>query len=481
MRHIYLIARREYLSYVGTWRFWLSLAMIPVFLLVGAGLPVLMERASPTRNFTVIDADGRYRAAIARNLNADAEEQVRAILKGLEKTGLSPDLVKQARSELDKGASPEQVAELLGPQGRTAIAAMKQSFRMVPPPAKTPDELRPYLLGKKEITLLGKPAKLSAAVFIHREPDGEVKVQKWSTNVTGQKLERLLRRAISQQMQVDGFEKAGVNVALVKSISSRKPVIHELSPEKAKGDAEVTAADRYPYIMAVMFAFVLWSVVFSVAGMLLTSVIEEKSNKILDSLLSTVPLRSILLGKLSGVAAVSFTLLAGWALAGFVVTTLAGSVAGASVGKMSGLMHAAMQPGLLLPFFGYFIFGYLMFGSLYLALGSLCETMQEAQSLMSPMIFLMMIPMFSLTVALQDPQSPILAILSWIPIFTPYIMMARLPTDPPLWQILGTSALMIVMTWLILNMAARLFREGAMNQAGSDFFKKWFKRRFKRA
>lgn len=481
MRHVYLIARREYLSYVATWGFWVSLGMIPVFLMLGLAMPLLLERASPTRNFAVIDADGRYEAAIARQLNAGAEDQMRAVLDGLQKTGINPEGVQAAQQAMQAGKSPDEVASHLGPQGRAAILALKQNFRMVPAPAETPDALRPYLLGKQDIQVNGKPDKLSAAVFIHRDGDGNVKVEKWSTNVTGQKLERLLNRAIGQQMQVDGFEKAGVSVDLVKSITSRKPDIQELSPEKATDAAEVTAADRYPYVMAVMFAFVLWSVVFSVANMLLTSVIEEKSNKILDSLLSAVPLRAILMGKLAGVAAVSFTLLAGWAIAGLVTTSLAGSVVDAEPGKLGGLLHAAMQLDLLLPFFGYFVFGYLMFGSIYLALGSLCETLQEAQTLMSPMIFLMMVPMLSLTVAISDPQSPALTVLSWIPLFTPYIMMARLPTDPPLWQILGTSALMIATTMVVMGIATRIFRQGAMHQAGADYFKQWFKRHFKRA
>lgn len=481
MRHVYLIARREYLSYVATWGFWVSLGMIPVFLMLGLAMPLLLERASPTRNFAVIDQDGRYKAAIARNLNAESEDQVRIVLQGLAQTGVNPDGMAAARKALDEGASPDEVARHLGPQGRAAILALKQNFRMVPAPANTPDGLRPYLLGKQQIMVNGKPDKLSAAVFIHRNADGEVMVQKWSTNVTGQKLERLLRRAIGEQMQVDGFENAGVSVDLVKSITSRRPKIQELSPEKASDAAEVTAADRYPFVMAVMFAFVLWSVVFSVANMLLTSVIEEKSNKILDSLLSAVPLRAILMGKLAGVAAVSFTLLAGWAMAGLVTTSIAGSVVDADTGKLGGLLHAAMQPDLLLPFFGYFVFGYLMFGSIYLALGSLCETLQEAQTLMSPMIFLMMVPMLSLTVAISDPQSPALSILSWVPLFTPYMMMARLPTDPPLWQILGTSALMIATTLVVIGLATRIFRQGAMHQAGADYFRQWFKRRFNRA
>jgi len=76
MRHIYLIARREYLSYVATIGFWVSLAMIPIFLLLGMALPALMDRASGIKNFTVIDPDGRYERAIEQSFIADRAEHI---------------------------------------------------------------------------------------------------------------------------------------------------------------------------------------------------------------------------------------------------------------------------------------------------------------------------------------------------------------------------------------------------------------------
>ena len=75
MRAIYLIARREYLSYVATWGFWLSLLSVPLFMLVGGGLPALIEGSQPTRHYAIIDETGAgygdaLRAAFADELAA---------------------------------------------------------------------------------------------------------------------------------------------------------------------------------------------------------------------------------------------------------------------------------------------------------------------------------------------------------------------------------------------------------------------------
>ncbi len=476
MRHIYLIARREYLSYVATPGFWISLAFVPVFMLLGIAVPILMERATPTRYFSVLDADGHYQAAIADALQRKHAQEARDILRGLMRLPGEQDAAKQALAALDAGADMQAVRALLGPGGRAALSAIKDNYVMVPPPAQSAAALRPYLLGDRKVDGPLGPRPLYAAVFIRRIDDGNVAVDYWNAAITEQRLKGLIRRAVREQMRADAFARAGLPAATVRAITALEPKMSSLSPEKAAGNAEVTARDTAPFFAAVMFAFILWSVVFSVANMLLTSTIEEKSGKVLDSLLCAAPVRALLTGKLLGVAAVSLTLLSGWALAGVLATAIGGQVLPPGSGKAAALLAAVLNPSLVIPFFGYFVFGYLMFGSIFLALGSLCETLQEAQTLMSPLIFVLMIPILTLVFIIKDPDSPILSFLSWIPLFTPFIMMARLPADPPLYQIIGTTLVMIATTVIVLWAAGRVFRAGAMHQAGADSFRKLFRR-----
>jgi len=64
---------------------------------------------------------------------------------------------------------------------------------------------------------------------------------------------------------------------------------------------------------------------------------------------------------------------------------------------------------------------------------------------------------------------------SWVPLWTPFLMMARLPSDPPLWELLGSGALMLITTALVLWGAGLVFRQGALGQANADSFKRWFR------
>ena len=135
---------------------------------------------------------------------------------------------------------------------------------------------------------------------------------------------------------------------------------------------------------------------------------------------------------------------------------------------------------LILPFIAYFALGYLMYGAIFLAIGSLCETIQEAQTLMTPMIFVLMMPMLLLIVVIQAPDAPLVRILSWVPLYTPFLMMIRLPSDPPLFEVIGTSVTLAAFTALILWGAGGVFRAGAVGQAGPDFFKRMLGRLVRR-
>ncbi len=472
MRHTYLIARREYLSYVATPGFWISLAMVPLFMLLGIAVPLLLEGSTPTRYFSILDADGRYDTAVEQRLDRQHKTQIRSVLLALSKVpGQSPGLEK-ALTALEAGQSVEAVLDVLDVNARTAVLAIKQDYVLVPAPGVDAAQLRPFLLGQLTIETDQGPQPLYAAATITRTGNGAVSIKYWSTAITAEQLKRTIVRAVRDQMRIEAFADAGVETEIVRSINAMEPDLVSLSPEKSADQAEVTQSDTAPYFIAVVFAFVLWSVVFSVANMLLTSTIEEKSGKVLDSLLVAAPVRALLAGKLLGVAAVSFTLLSSWALAGGVAATLGGQFMPAGEGASAAILGAVIDPWLILPFLGYFVFGYLMFGTMFLALGSLCETLQEAQSLMSPIIFILMVPMMALMFVVKDPTSPILAVLSWIPLFTPYLMLARLPTDPPLYELFGTTLVMIITTMLILWAAGRVFHAGAMHQAGVDYFKK---------
>lgn len=479
MRHIYLIARREYLSYVATVGFWISLGLVPIFMAAGFTIPALIERAQPTAYFAVIADEPALAAAIDQRMAEERRDRWRQAIGALARVRGDRAAALKA---FDAAAPGEEVAAAvaaLGLPGEAAagleVARAKQV--RVPAPATTPEALRPYLMGDKTIDTPEGPRALHAAAFLTRKADGGVAIDYWSANLTETELLALIRSAVRAEMREAALTAAGVSAEAVRDADKLSPTVTELTPERAATEAEVTLSDRMPYLVATMLGIGLWVVIFSVVNMLLTSTIEEKANKILETLLSTARLYEILTGKLLGVALVSATLLSVWGLAGLAVMAAARNAGG---GLPPEMMSAVLDPGLLIPFAGYFIVGYLMYGSIFLAVGSLCETIQEAQTLMSPMIILLMGPMLVLPMALNAPNSPVVTAVSWVPLYTPFVMLIRLPSEPAFLEVLGTTVLTLATTIGVLWAAGGIFRAGVVGRAGPDAVKKAVIRLFRR-
>lgn len=433
MREIYLIARREYLAYVGAWGFWASLLATPLIIAALALAPLLLTASEPTRHAVVL-GDPADAAVIAAALNREEPTGDRAGLAGVE-------------------AGPAQAATAPGPS--------RPRWRVVPAPANNIDGLRPYLTGQQTLAVDGAEAKLFAAFIVRREGSA-VALEYWSMNVTDPSASQRARRALAATMRTEALAARGVAAADAAAIQALSPQFTHFDPRSADGStgAPVSARDRAPFGAAFVLAFILWTAVISVANMLLTSTIEEKSNKILDNLLTCAAPAQILAGKLMGVAALSVTLFAFWGLMGGGAIALGAQ----SSPQAKTVLDAVLDPTLLAAFGFCFAIGYLMYGALFLAVGSLCETIQEAQTLVGPLFLLMAIPVVMFAPAVENPGSPAVAALSWFPLFTPFLLLLRTPAGLGVGEAAGLFAVMTLTLALTIWGAGRVFRAGATGQ-----------------
>ncbi|MFY0636452.1 ABC transporter permease [Maricaulis maris] len=455
MRAIYLIARREFLSYVATWGFWLSLASVPMFMALGIGMPILIENSQPTRYYVLVDETGG-------TLEAALETQAEAS---------RAEALERARE-----AAQAMFGDL--PQIEAALASQTQfsdeRYLRVDVGETELEALRPYLNGSASFTAADGEHDLFAVIFLRQGADGAIEVDYWSTNLSDGNLRSQIRNSLRNHMQTQYLIDAGVNPQLIETADDLSPTVRELNPERSGDTAEVTEADRIPLFVSLFTALGLWVIIFSVVNMLLSAMIEEKGNKILEMMLASTRHHEILTGKLLGVAAVSATLLVVWGGMGLLGTIGMQQVAASADMPIAEILAAVLNPGLLLPALGYFIIGYLMYGALFLAIGSLCETLQDAQTLMTPMMLVMMVPIFLVMMAFESPDSPVVAIASWVPLWTPFIMLARLPHEVGMVEVVGTSAAMIAFAAFVIWGSGILFRMGALNQANQDTVKGWF-------
>ena len=122
-----------------------------------------------------------------------------------------------------------------------------------------------------------------------------------------------------------------------------------------------------------------------------------------------------------------------------------------------------MTDGLIFYFVGYIVGGYLMYAVLFAAIGAFCETPRDAQTLMGPIMMVLVVPLLVVQMALVNPDAPAVKFLSWVPFFTPFLMSARAPSGPPMIEIIGTMAGMFAVALLMVWLAGRAFRAGALS------------------
>jgi ABC-2 type transport system permease protein len=457
---ILLVARRDYLAYVGAWGFWISLITAPLILAVLMFAPVLVARAEPPRALMILAEQAPDAVTVADAFRAAARRDARGEVAAYVDTA-APATAGQALAAYD--AAPDRDAaiaaarEIVRAQAPRALGAFPQpSPRYVladPPPGAAIEALRPQLSGDE--------GALYGALNIRRDAVGAPLIEYWSINLSHDEPMNIARAAMRMAMQREALAAQGVDPSEADRLNDLNPQVAQFDPRAQAGGGEVTLRERAPFYAALALTFLLWSVVFSVANMLLNGMIEEKSNKILDTLLTSVTPMQLLAGKLIGVAAVSATLFLFWGALGGGLLSLAADRGDSIIGQIAA---AFLEPRLLAAFAIGFVAGYIIYGAIFLALGSLCESIQEAQTLLGPVAMVLAVPMVLVTPALDNPNAPIVEGASWIPLFTPFLMLVRAPVGLSWGEIAGMAALMFVTAAVILFVSARVFRAGVVDQ-----------------
>ncbi len=193
--------------------------------------------------------------------------------------------------------------------------------------------------------------------------------------------------------------------------------------------------------------------VMSTSPQLLNSTIEEKMSRISEVLIGSVTPFELMMGKLSGSAAVSLLL---------ACVYIAGGLGVASHwGYGDAITFGAMAWFLL-----FLILALFIFGSVFIAIGAACSDLKDAQNMMTPAMLMLMLPMFTWFSVARAPDSPMALTLSMIPTAAPFLMLIRIavPPGPPLWQVLASVVLTALAVVGAVYAAGRIFRTGLLMQ-----------------
>jgi len=478
LRRTFLIARRDYLGYVKTWGFWISFLLPFIFGGFGALMATADIDINPTQYVAVIDNTGdhedRLNALYAEMLEDRAKAALSTKAFFIEDKDKRQDYQRILRVDGSKAAQ-DYIAENI-PGLSTKYEAPEANFKLIEPPAQTLNELLPFLSGEKLMVLDGEDTQLGGAiVFEPGEAPAQPDAQYWSTNINKLDAPNLVNRYMRRLARIDYLEPKGLNVTELDRRVAAAPETKLFNPIKVTGDDKgVNSSDTVPYVVATVLAFMLWLTVFSGSYMLLTSMLEEKLNKLLEMMLATTRFSEIILGKLLGVAALTLSMMAPYIIVGIsgVIIYVA---FGADQDVVKGLL-SAFNAKMIIFLIIYLILGYILYGAFFIALGSLSSSMQDAQTLTTPLLFILMACVPVIFLGMSAPDSPLLRIATFIPFSAPFASIVRLPSDPPLWELLLSTAFLTLLCIGTIAIAGRIFRFGVLSGAGAEVVIAWFKR-----
>jgi ABC-2 type transport system permease protein len=271
----------------------------------------------------------------------------------------------------------------------------------------------------------------------------------------------------------------------------------------SKSGAEKSASTEIAMGLSMAGGFLIYIFIFLYGATVMRGVLEEKTSRIVEIIISSVKPFQLMMGKIIGVALVGFTQFALWILLTFVLSTVATNFlmnpTELNPTELANGTELLMQDVeipqegiaaiitqfeninisfLLAMFLFYFVGGYLMYGSLFAAVGAAVDSETDTQQFMMPITIPLIFSIVSLQTILENPDSSLAFWCSIIPFTSPVVMMGRLPFDPPMWEV-GLSMVLLIIGFIFTSwIAGRIYRVGILMYGQKVTYKtlwKWIK------
>lgn len=417
MHRTLTIAQSEFLTLVKTKAFIIGIVMMPVlmtgffFFMSYAEGQVDLER----RTFAVIDHTGLLYEPVRAAADAhNAEHKKDGALTG-----------------------PEYVPTPVDTGGRSV-----EDLKV---------ELSERIRSKELFAFVEIPADALTADATSAPP-----IRYYAENTSYEPLPDWLRTVLNEEVTKRRYDAAGIDRSLIERLNTDLD-LSTFGLMERSADGTVTEAQEVDALarmaMPMFFLVMMFMSVMTSGTHLLNAIIEEKMSKISEVLLGSVTPFQLMAGKLLGVVGVSLLL---------TFVYLAGGIYAVFSSGRWDLLNFALIPW----FLAFMILAALLFGSIFLALGSACSDLKDAQSMMQPAMILIMLAYFGSFIVIQNPESNIAVGMSFFPTMTPFAMMLRMamPPGPAMWQVVVSMAGLAAATAFCVWAASRIFRVGILMQ-----------------
>jgi ABC-2 type transport system permease protein len=299
---------------------------------------------------------------------------------------------------------------------------------------------------------------------------------------------------IADKITKINFEKANLDTLAIKKAKAK--VVIRLS--KSSGEESLKGLNEIKIAIGGVFGYLIMMFIIIYGNMVMRSVIEEKTNRIIEIIISSVKPFQLMMGKIIGTSLAGILQFIIWAILGFVIMFCASAFFDVNVGPGSQmppeLMHSAQQEmttsmqlyirelwnlpivTLLISFIVYFIGGYFLYSSFYAAIGAAVDNETDSQQFLLPIIMPLILGVYiGFFTVMNDPHGTIAVVFSMIPLTSPIVMLMRIPFGVPWWQILISILLLFSTFFLVVWFASKIYRVGILMYGKKPTWKELYK------
>ena len=324
--------------------------------------------------------------------------------------------------------------------------------------------------------------------------DLESKVQFISNNSPSISFIENVQDVIAKKITKLNLEKAHLDTLAIKKAQSEV----NISLAKASGEQSVKGLNEIKIAIGGGFGYLIMMFIIIYGNMVMRSVIEEKTNRIIEIIISSVKPFQLMIGKIIGTSLAGILQFFIWAVIGLSLMFAASMFFGVNVGPTAKVPPELMQQAqhefastaqmyikelwnlpiasILISFVVYFIGGYFLYSSFYAAIGAAVDNQTDSQQFLLPIIMPLMLSVYvGFFSVMNDPNGTLAVVFSMIPLTSPIVMLMRIPFGVPLWQIAISVTLLFATFFSVVWFAAKIYRVGILMYGKKPTWKELYK------
>ena len=303
-----------------------------------------------------------------------------------------------------------------------------------------------------------------------------------------------LEDIIAQKLTKENFQKASLDTLAIKNAKAKVSI----NLAKASGEQALKGLNEIKIGIGGLFGYLIMMFIVIYGNMVMRSVIEEKTSRIIEIIISSVKPFQLMMGKIIGTSLAGILQFLIWAILGMTAMFVMSTIFGVQMGASSGMKDQVVQTAqtemagtiqlyikelwnlpiatILLSFIIYFIGGYFLYSSFYAAIGAAVDNETDSQQFLLPIIMPLILGVYiGFFTVMNDPNGAVATVFSMIPLTSPIVMMMRIPFGVPWWQI-AISMILLFTTFLgVVWFAAKIYRVGILMYGKKPTWKELYK------